>query len=162
MKTTATTRWNPFRPFSRFLKCLFTKLQPPFHDADLGELTHDRYRHWNCSIQFSPTNSNVDISFRTGDIPPSALQIAFFRDVESRFSEVWAALRDSLFEDVEDLPDGTTMAQFFDSLMVNSITFWNVVDEPFEWQVSCFSELDDHLFTIHMFGFEDQGFTLDG
>lgn len=104
----------------------------------------------------------MDISFHTGDVPPSPQQIAFFREVEARFSELWAALRVSPFKDIGDLPDGTTMAQFCDSLVVFDITFWNIVNQPYIWEFTCTTQRDDHLFTIHMSGFEDQGLSIDG
>jgi hypothetical protein len=147
----------------KFFKSLFKRFKPMVvRDDYLGEISNDRYGNWNGSKQFAPTNSKIDFSFRTGDEPPSQKQIAFFREVESRFSDLWAELRSTLFEDLDDLADGTTMEQLFDSLSVNYISFWDVTNEPYKWEISCTTDLDDHIFGIQMAGFENQGFRMDG
>ena len=147
----------------KFLKSLFTQFTPTHVSDDyLGAISNDRYGHWHGSKTLATTNSKIEFSLRTGDQPPSPQQIAFLRDVESHFSDLWAGLRETLFEDLDDFADGTSMDQLFDSLVVDAITFWDLTNEPYEWEISCSTDLDDFFFGIEMAGFENQGLRLDG
>lgn len=146
-----------------FLKSLFRTFESKVvHDDFLGSIANDRFGNWSGSKHFGPTNSEVSFSIRTGDNPPTAQQIAFVRDVEMRFPAVWADLRTKLFAELDDFADGTTMEQLFDSLKVESLMFWDLVGEPYHWEISCTTPKDDHVFGIEMRGFENQGFRMDG
>ncbi len=106
--------------------------------------------------------SPIEISFHTDGDPPSITQISFLRELESGFENSWQRLRSEVFEDIGDWPDGTTMDQLFDSLAIIAISFWRMEIEPYEWEIVCSTDLDDHLFCIQMLGMNFNGLSLDG
>ncbi len=142
---------------------LFRRFEPQtVHDRYLGTLTSDSHGNWNGRFRFSATASDVDISLHTGDVPPNATQIHFVHDVETRFPAIWQQMRTSLFADLDDLADGTTMEQVFDSLKVEALFFFQLNVRPFEWEISCTTPHNDHIFGLVMEDFENQGFRMDG
>ena len=71
-------------------------------------------------------------------------------------------MRTSLFADLDDLADGTTMEQVFDSLKVEAFLFFQLNVRPFEWEISCTTPLNGHVFGLVMEDFENQGLRMDG
>ena len=147
----------------RSLRALFQRFEPQtVHDRYLGALTNDAHGNWNGRFRFSAISSDVDISLRTGDAPPNDTQIQFVRDVETRFPSIWQQMRVSLFADLDDFADGTTMEQVFDSLKVEFLCFSQLNVRPFEWEISCTTPFNGHIFGLVMQDFENQGFRMDG
>jgi len=149
-------------PFG-FLKSLFTKPEPVVvRDEYLGELRSDATDCWIGSKHFAPAGADVDFTFQTGEAPPTAEDVAFFKEIEARFPDLWKELRGMLLADMDDLPDGTTMEQVFDSLKVEHIFIHGPREKPVRWEISCTTPHDDHILGIQMSGFENQGFGMDG
>lgn len=147
----------------QFLRSLFQRFEPfTVHDEYLGAMTNDRYGNWHGKLRLEALNSEIEIVLRTGDTPPNTDQVQFVRDVESRFAEIWHQTGETVFRDLDDFADGTTMDELFDSLNVVGLSFWQLEAHPFTWEVSCETPLADHLFGFMMADFENNGFRMDG
>lgn len=146
-----------------FLRSWFRNFKPREVQLErLGVVRNDRHGNWIGTLDFEPLNIEIDFLFRSGDTPPTIDQVNFLCDVEERFHEIWSQLRETLFEDLDDFEDGTTMDQVFDSLEVTALSFWQVDNHPYLWEISCVTPLDEHAFRIQMRDFENEGFAMDG
>lgn len=143
---------------------LFKRFQPTtVQDPVLGELTNDKHGNWNGTTLFTPLGKKIDIIVRlTPETPPSHEHRDFFDQIVDRWSDIHERLRGTLFEELDDWEDGTTMEQLFDSLDFAAFSFWDLDARPRNWEISATTPLDDHIFGIMMKDFDHEGFRMDG
>jgi len=128
----------------------------------LGDFTSERNGFWNGKPMFRPLGRELDLAIKSPPEPPGMEAVNFFRQIEGRWLELWSAMRKTLFAELDDFPDGTTMEQFFDSMRVDALEFWSLEQGRESWEITCTTPLDGHVFGIEMLGWDDQGFRMDG
>ena len=132
-------------------------------DPTFGTLTNDKYGNWSGRVSFAPLQSEIDVIVRlTPESPPTQEHREFLERITERWPEIHKKLRDTLFEDLDDWEDGTTMEQLFDSLDFDAFSFWDLNARPCSWEIGATTPLDDHIFGIMMKDFDHEGFRMDG
>lgn len=128
----------------------------------LGEFTSERSGYWCGKCHFRPLGRELDLAIKSPEDPPGAEAVSFFHQIETRWPELWAAMRNTLFAEVDDFKDGTTPEKLFDSLSVEAMEFWSLEKGSESWEITCTTPLDHHVFGIEMLGWQEQGFRMDG
>lgn len=143
---------------------LFKRFQPTtVEDPSFGTLTNDKYGNWNGRVSFAPLQREIDVIVRlTPETPPTQEHREFLEQITERWPDIHKNLRDTLFEDLDDWEDGTTMEQLFDSLKFDAFSFWDLDARPRNWEIGATTPLDDHIFGIMMKDFDHEGFRMDG
>lgn len=143
---------------------LFRRFQPvTVEDPIFGQMTNDKRGFWTGRTMFAPLAREVDIIFRlTATTPPNQEHRDFFRTIVDRWPVIHQNLRETLFEGIDDLDDGTTMAQVFESLQFEAFEFVDLSTQPSYWEIGATTPLDDHVFGIVMRDLEHDGFRMDG
>jgi hypothetical protein len=146
--------------FGRFFKQFHSTT---IEDPAFGTLTNDKYGNWSGRIMFDPLKKEIDVIVRlNSESPPTPAHREFLDQITERWPAIFENLRKTLFEDLEDWEDGTTMKQLFDSLDFNAFSFWDLDARPRSWEIGATTPLDDHIFGIVMRDFEHEGFRMDG
>ncbi len=151
-------------PF-KFLTSLFKKSETnTAQDESSGTPTKNSAGQWEPSNIFESLNEKFDISINSGEELPSTIQVDFFKEIESNFSIILEKVIKETIEEVEDPTDTQepSTTEILNCLEVISIHFENLSETPYEWEISCSSELSDFLFTFHMKGFDNDGLAIDG
>lgn len=142
---------------------LFKRFEPQtVYLQSLGDFTSERSGFWCGRAPFRPLGRELDVAIKSPQASPGMEAVNFFRQVEGRWPELWAAMRQTLFAEVGDFADGSTPDQVFDSLRVDALEFWSLEPGKESWEITCTTPLDDHVFGVEMLGFEEQGFRMDG
>ena len=143
---------------------LFKRFQPTTVDDPMfGTLTNDKYGNWRGRILFAPLQREIALIVRnTPDNPPTQEHREFLKQVTERWAEIHKNLQETLFEDLDDLVDGTTMDELFDSLRFKAFFFWDLDANSRSWEIEATTPLDDHIFGIVMKDFDHEGFRMDG
>ncbi len=135
----------------KWLRKFFKRHEPvTINDTMLGKLVSDPYGNWNGTWATGP-HGLVAFSIRTGDAPPNADESKWVGKTFDELSELWISVRSRAFEGLDDFQDGTTMEQMFDSLRIEYVFFWDLSPGSSSWEISCVTDLADHIFC---FGFE--------
>jgi hypothetical protein len=143
---------------------LFKRFQPTtIEDPVFGKLTNDKNGNWSGRVFFSPLKKDIDVLVRPApEAAPTQEHRELLHQITNRWPDIYQNLRDTLFEDLDDLQDGTTMKQLFDSLNFEAFSFWELSARQRSWEISATTPLDGHLFTIMMKEFDHEGFSMDG
>lgn len=143
---------------------LFQRFQPTtVEDPVFGLLTNDKRGFWAGKTFFAPLGREIDIVFRlTVAMPPNQEHRDFFNSIVDQWPRIYQSLRETLFEGIDDLEDGTTMVQVFESLQFEAFEFLDLSASPRYWEIDATTPLDDHVFGIIMRDLEHDGFRMDG
>jgi hypothetical protein len=146
----------------KWFKKIFKGHEPVTVDNPiLGSLTNDLYGNWNGTL---PTGLHgpLDFSIRTGDVPPSDEVSEWISETLGELTGLWDSVRPRAFEGLDDFTDGTTMEQLFESMRVEFAYFWDCSPGSESWELSCSTDLDDHIFSFVFKGKQYQDFRMDG
>ncbi len=142
---------------------LFKRAEPQtVYLQGLGDFTRENTGYWCGKVHFAPLGRQLDLAIKSPDDTPGMGAVNFFRQIEGRWAELWAAMRSTLFAEVDDFADGTTPDQLFDSLHVDALEIWSLDPGMENWEISCTTPLDQHVFGIEVLAWEEQGFRMDG
>lgn len=148
-------------PFGLF--SIFKRFEPQtVYLQGLGDFTNESTGYWCGRATFVPLGQEIDLAIKSPNEPPGIDAVNFYRKIETRWTQLWASMRQTLFAEVDDFADGATPEQLFDSLHVDAIEFWSLQEGKESWEISCTSPLDHHVFGIEMTGWEEHGFRMEG
>jgi hypothetical protein len=135
-------------------KFVSQKIEHPY----FGRIENDKYGNWNGKKRIGYIEKDLDFTIKAEAI--NDFHVEFFKRIEDNFEKIYDDLKENLFRDLDDFPDGTTTKELFESL---NFGFINIYDpEEKMWQISAYTELDDHIFSIWMIDLENHGFSMDG
>ena len=127
------------------LRSLFSRFEPKIVQDDyLGSLCNNRYGNWHGRINFAPLHT-ILISGSAGACAAERYSDPIRSRCRNSVQRYLAATARTIFADLDEFTDGTTIAQLFDSLEIYCLSFWQLDDRPFIWEVSCVTPLNDHI-----------------
>jgi len=125
----------------------------------IGTMSNDKHGQWHGVMRISFLDKELDLTINTEEV--SDVELELINRIEENFEKIHQQLKQDLFEDIEDFPDGTTMEQVFESLSFDFIHIRNPTER--KWGLSATSEFDDnHIFDILFTDLELETFLMDG
>ncbi len=144
---------------------IFGRFEPRHIElTDLGAFRSTRHGTWNGHLALPGHEAPIPVILAGAPEPPSDAQHAFLLELRGRFEELEAAMARTLFEGIDPLDDGSSPEQVFAHMRLLRLHIPADASPPATWELSYEHTQDqgEHLFTVHMLGWEHQGFSMDG
>jgi GT2 family glycosyltransferase len=122
-------------------------------DPQLGRLRYFRdTRTWEGWIAFPPVGRQIEILLTGTHTGPTEHQREFLRALESRYEQLWEAVRPDLLEAAVSRPKVFTLV---------GIDLPAVVDDGVEWELCYETEPESWLFTVQMRGWTPENVSVE-